>query len=45
MAFLALDRKGQVGAAATEQTNFDYAIARPGKVELFKAREIGVSAK
>jgi N4-(beta-N-acetylglucosaminyl)-L-asparaginase len=45
VAFLALDPKGRVGAACTEQTNFQYAVARPGKMELLKAREIGVSDK
>lgn len=40
VAFLALDPKGQVGAACTQQTNFQYAVARPGKVELLKAREL-----
>jgi isoaspartyl peptidase/L-asparaginase-like protein (Ntn-hydrolase superfamily) len=45
VAFLALDAKGQPGAACTARTNFDYAVARPGKVELLKAREIGPDAK
>jgi isoaspartyl peptidase/L-asparaginase-like protein (Ntn-hydrolase superfamily) len=45
VAFLALDPKGQVGAACTADTRFQYAVARPGKVELLKAREIGVNAK
>jgi isoaspartyl peptidase/L-asparaginase-like protein (Ntn-hydrolase superfamily) len=45
VAFLALDPKGRVGAACTEQTNFQYAMARPGKQELLKAREIGVNDK
>jgi len=40
VAFLALDPKGQVGAACTPRTNFQYAIARPGKAELLKAKEI-----
>jgi hypothetical protein len=40
VAFLALDPKGRVGAAATARTNFEYAVARPGKVEQLKAREI-----
>jgi isoaspartyl peptidase/L-asparaginase-like protein (Ntn-hydrolase superfamily) len=40
VAFLALDPKGRVGAACTERTNFEYAVARPGKVELLKAAEI-----
>ncbi len=41
-AFLALDVKGRVGAACTARTEFFYAVARPGKVELLKARELGV---
>jgi isoaspartyl peptidase/L-asparaginase-like protein (Ntn-hydrolase superfamily) len=41
VAFLALDLKGRVGAACTEKTNFTYAVARPGKVELLKAPELG----
>src|SRR5207237_2432802 len=34
VAFLALDRKGRVGGACTPGTDFQYAVARPGKVEL-----------
>lgn len=45
VAFLALDPKGRIGAACTAQTNFQYAVARPGKVELLKAPEIGVEPK
>jgi isoaspartyl peptidase/L-asparaginase-like protein (Ntn-hydrolase superfamily) len=45
VAFLALDPKGQVGAACTARTNFQYAVARPGKVELLKAPEFGVEGK
>jgi isoaspartyl peptidase/L-asparaginase-like protein (Ntn-hydrolase superfamily) len=45
VAFLALDPKGRVGAACTEHTNFQYAVARPGKMELLKARELGVNEK
>jgi N4-(beta-N-acetylglucosaminyl)-L-asparaginase len=41
VAFIALDPKGRVGAACTEKTNFTYAVARPGKVELLKAPELG----
>lgn len=41
VAFIALDLKGRVGAACTEKTNFFYAVARPGKVELLKAPELG----
>lgn len=44
VAFLALDRKGNVGAAATEKTNFQYAVGRGEKVELLKAKEIGPTA-
>lgn len=44
VAFLALDRKGNVGAAATEKTNFQYAVGRGEKVELLKAKEIGPQA-
>ena len=45
VAFLALDAKGQVGAACTKQTGFQYAVARPGKIELLKARELGIEDK
>ncbi|MFL5241421.1 MAG: N(4)-(beta-N-acetylglucosaminyl)-L-asparaginase [Gemmataceae bacterium] len=45
VAFLALDPKGNHGAAATERSGFEYAVARPGHVELLKAKEIGVEAK
>lgn len=41
LAFLALDRNSRPGAACTERTNFQYAIGRPGKVELVTARVIG----
>lgn len=44
VAFLALDRKGNVGAACTEKTNFQYAVGRGEKVELLKAKEIGPTA-
>jgi len=40
VAFLALDPKGRVGAACTVRTNFQYAVARAGKVDLLKAPEI-----
>jgi N4-(beta-N-acetylglucosaminyl)-L-asparaginase len=40
-AFLALDVHGRIGAAATERSNFEYAVGRPGGVELLKAKEIG----
>jgi isoaspartyl peptidase/L-asparaginase-like protein (Ntn-hydrolase superfamily) len=41
VAFLALDPKGQFGAACTERTNFQFAVGRVGKIELLKAPEIG----
>jgi isoaspartyl peptidase/L-asparaginase-like protein (Ntn-hydrolase superfamily) len=40
VAFLALDPKGNVGAAATEKTDFKYAVGRGDKVELLQAKEI-----
>lgn len=45
VAFLALDPRGRVGAACTEQTKFEYAVGRPGGVELLKAKEIGPEGK
>jgi N4-(beta-N-acetylglucosaminyl)-L-asparaginase len=45
VAFLSLDPKGRVGAACTMQTNFQYAVGRPGGVELLKAKEIGPEGK
>jgi isoaspartyl peptidase/L-asparaginase-like protein (Ntn-hydrolase superfamily) len=45
VAFLALDPKGRVGAACTARTGFEYAVARPGAVELHKAKEIGPEGK
>lgn len=45
VAFLALDVRGRVGAACTERTNFDYAVGRGEKMELFKAKEIGPEGK
>lgn len=45
VAFLALDPRGNVGAACTKETNFRYAVAVPGKVELLKAKEIEAEAK
>jgi isoaspartyl peptidase/L-asparaginase-like protein (Ntn-hydrolase superfamily) len=41
VAFLALDPRGQPGAACTAGTDFHYAVARPGRTELLKAREFG----
>ncbi len=40
VAFLALDPRGRIGAACTERTNFQYAVARPGSAELLKAKEL-----
>jgi len=45
VAFLALNPKGQIGAACTAQTNFEYAVGRASKVELLKAPEIGAESK
>jgi isoaspartyl peptidase/L-asparaginase-like protein (Ntn-hydrolase superfamily) len=42
VAFIALDPKGRVGAAATTGTSFRYAVGRRGKSELLEAREIPV---
>ena len=44
VAFLALNPKGEVGAAATEQSNFAYAVGRAGKVEMRTAKELGPEA-
>jgi isoaspartyl peptidase/L-asparaginase-like protein (Ntn-hydrolase superfamily) len=41
VAFLALDPRGRIGAACTERANFQYAVGRPGSVELLRAKEIG----
>lgn len=40
VAFLALDPKGNVGAACTVRTNFKYAVGRGDKVEMIQAREV-----
>jgi isoaspartyl peptidase/L-asparaginase-like protein (Ntn-hydrolase superfamily) len=45
VAFLALDPRGRIGAACTERTGFQYAVARPGGLELLKVKEIGPEAK
>jgi isoaspartyl peptidase/L-asparaginase-like protein (Ntn-hydrolase superfamily) len=45
IAYIALDPQGRYGAAATQQTNFQYAVLNNDKVELRKAREIGVEGK
>ncbi len=42
VAFLALDPKGRIGAAATTGTNFQYAASTGNEVQLHRAREIGV---
>jgi isoaspartyl peptidase/L-asparaginase-like protein (Ntn-hydrolase superfamily) len=44
VAFLALDPKGNVGAACTEKTDFKYAVGRGEKVELLQAKEVGPTA-
>jgi N4-(beta-N-acetylglucosaminyl)-L-asparaginase len=41
VAFLALDPKGNIGAACTEKTNFKFAVGRGGKVEMRDAKEVG----
>lgn len=41
VAFLALDRQGRYGAACTIPAKFQYAVARPGKIELLDAKAIG----
>ena len=40
VAFLAMDPKGNTGAAATQMTNFQYAVARGEKIEMLKAKEL-----
>ena len=40
VAFLAMDPKGNVGAAATQGTKFEFAVARGEKVEMLKAKEM-----
>jgi N4-(beta-N-acetylglucosaminyl)-L-asparaginase len=40
VAFLALDPKGNVGAACTAKTNFKYAVGRGEKVEMLQAKEV-----
>jgi len=44
VAFLALDPKGNIGAACTEKTGFKYAVGRGEKVELLEAKEVGPAA-
>ncbi len=45
VAFLALDPKGNFGAACTPDANFQYALGRGNKVELLKAREVAPEPK
>ncbi|MGE3807904.1 MAG: N(4)-(beta-N-acetylglucosaminyl)-L-asparaginase [Gemmataceae bacterium] len=45
VAFIALDPKGNTGAACTRSTNFHFALARPGKSEVLKGKEIGIEDK
>ena len=40
VAFLALNAKGNVGAACTARTNFTYAVGKGDKNELLKAKEV-----
>ncbi|MCS6865838.1 MAG: N(4)-(beta-N-acetylglucosaminyl)-L-asparaginase [Gemmataceae bacterium] len=40
VAFIALDPQGNIGAACTENTNFQYAVGRGEKIELLKAPAI-----
>jgi N4-(beta-N-acetylglucosaminyl)-L-asparaginase len=40
VAFLALDPRGRIGAACTERTRFQYAVGRPGSMELLTAKEL-----
>jgi hypothetical protein len=40
VAFLALDVKGRVGAAATTGSKFEIYVARPAGVEQMKAKEL-----
>lgn len=40
-AFLALDPQGRHGAAAVPGTNFEFAVGRPGSLQMLKGVEIG----
>jgi isoaspartyl peptidase/L-asparaginase-like protein (Ntn-hydrolase superfamily) len=40
LGFLALDANGVPGACCTPGTKFEYAIARPGKLEVLKVKEV-----
>jgi len=42
VAFIALDPRGATAPRDGAETNFQYAIVNNGKVELHKARELGV---
>ncbi|MFM7149920.1 MAG: isoaspartyl peptidase/L-asparaginase [Gemmataceae bacterium] len=42
VAFLAIDPKGNPGAACTSGTDFHYAVGRKGKVEILKAPEFAI---
>jgi isoaspartyl peptidase/L-asparaginase-like protein (Ntn-hydrolase superfamily) len=44
-AFIALDPRGRTGAACTSRSNFRYALNVGDKIELRKAREIGVEGR
>jgi isoaspartyl peptidase/L-asparaginase-like protein (Ntn-hydrolase superfamily) len=44
-AFIALDTQGRIGAACTERTRFQYAVAKGKNVELLGAPEIPVQGK
>jgi isoaspartyl peptidase/L-asparaginase-like protein (Ntn-hydrolase superfamily) len=44
VAFMAMDTSGSIGCASTKGANFSCAVARPGKAELIRGREIGPSA-
>ncbi|QEL15818.1 N(4)-(beta-N-acetylglucosaminyl)-L-asparaginase [Limnoglobus roseus] len=40
VAFLAMSPKGDIGAACTPRTNFQYAVGKAGKVEMVTAKEV-----
>jgi isoaspartyl peptidase/L-asparaginase-like protein (Ntn-hydrolase superfamily) len=40
LGFIALDARGVPGSCCTPGTNFQYAIAQPGRVEVLKAKEV-----
>ncbi|MBN9520630.1 N4-(beta-N-acetylglucosaminyl)-L-asparaginase, partial [bacterium] len=44
VAFLALDPRGNHGAACTQRANFVYAVGRDGRVEMVRAREVPPTA-